>query len=221
MNPVVQGQRQVDRKVNRINRPVLKPILGKEPSVRRPLGQEPPHRRLLRRILIDVAVLVNRRPRRGFVLADEDIHGAVLEPGYTPRFREDVDARDDAPGCLEAVARPMFNDSGVGPVLEVAKHLGVLFGQVDRLILGFLEIPAERRSKEPGGIAEELLVHVEYLFVGPDSDLDYRIERVPVRRSIRARAFLTVSQASTYRLGLYVGSESGAMLSADAIKYSY
>ena len=221
LNPVVQGQRQVDREVNRINRPVVKPILGKEPSVRRPLGQEPPHRRLLRRILIDVSVLVNRCPRRGFVLADEDVHGAVLQAGYAPGFREDVDSSHRAPGRLGAVARPMFDDSGVGPVLEVAEHLGVVLGHVNRLLLGFLKIPTERRSKESGGIAEELLVHVEYLSVGPDSDLDYRIERVPVRSSTRARAFLTVSQASTYRLGLYVGSESDNMLSADTLKCSY
>ena len=215
LKPIIQGQRQVDREVNRINRPVLKPILGKVPSVRRPLGQEPPHRRVLRRILIDVPVLVNRRPRRVFVLADEDVHGAVLQAGYTPRFREDVDASHGAPGRLEPVARPMFDDAGVGPVLEVAKHLGVVLGHVDRLVLGFLEIPAERRSKESGGIAEELLVHVEYPSVGPDSDLDYRIERVPVHRSVRAGPFLTVSHASTYRLGLYVGCRCATMLLAE------
>ena len=215
MNPSIQGQRQVDREVNRKHRPVLKPILGKEPSVRRPLGQEPPHRRPLRRILVEVSVLMNRRPRHGFVFADEDVHGAVLEAGYAPCFRKDVDARHRAPGHLEPVARPMFDDAGVGPVLEVAKHLGVVLGHVDRLVLGFLETPTERRSKEPGGIAEELLVHAEYLSVGPDSDLDYRIERVPVRRSIRAGPFLTVSQASTYRLGLYAGSRSDAMLLAE------
>ena len=220
VNPIVQGQRQVDREVNRINRPVLKPILGKEPSVRRPLGQESPHRRPIRRVLVDVAVLVNRRPRRVFVLADEDVHGAVLQARYTPRFRKDVDSSHRAPGRLQAVARPMLDDTRVGPVLEVAKHLSVVLGHINRLVLGFLKFAPERRSKEPGGIAKELLVHVKHLSVGPDSDLDYGIERVPKARSIRVRAFLTVSQASTYRLGLYVGSRSRTMLSAGTIKYS-
>ena len=63
-------------------------------------------------------------------------------------------------------------------------------------------------------------MHVEFLSEGPDSDLDNRIEGVPIRRSTRAQASLTVSQAPTYRLGLYVGSKSDAMLSADTIKYS-
>ena len=212
VNPGIQGQRQVDRKVNRKDRPVLKPILGQVPSVRRPLGQEPPHRRPLRRILVKVSVVVDGRPRRGFVLADEDVHGAVLQAGDAARLREDVDARHRAPGRLEPVARPMFDDAGVGPVLEVAKNLGVVLGHVDRLVLGFSETPTERRAKEFRGIAEELLVHVEDLSVGPDSDLDDRIERVPVRRLMRARPFLTVSQALTYRLGLYVASRSDSML---------
>ena len=184
MDPIIQGQRQVDRKVNRINGPVLEPILGQEPSVRRPLGQEPPHRRPLRRVLVDVSVIVDGCPGRGLMLADEDVHGAVLQAGDAARFREDVDARHGAPGRLEAVARPMFDDARVGPVLEVAKHLGVVLGHVDRLLLGFLKTPAERSSKESGGVAEEFLVHAEYLSVGPDSDLDYGIERVPVRRSM-------------------------------------
>lgn len=135
------------------------------------------------------------RPRHGLVLADEDVHGAVLQARDAPRLREDVDARYRAPGRLEPVARPVFDDAGVGPVLEVAKHPGVVLGHVDRLVLGFSETPTERRAKESRGITEELFVHVEYLSVGPDSDLDYRIERVPVRRLIRARPFLTVSQA--------------------------
>ena len=180
--------------------------------MRRPLGQELSHRRALRRILVEVSVLVNGGPRRGLVLADEDVHGAVLQAGDAACLREDVDARHRAPGRLEPVARPVFDDASVGPVLEVAKHLAVVLGHVDRLVLRFSETPTEGRAKEFRGIAEELLVHVEDLSVGPDSDLDDRIERVPVRRLIRARPFLTVSQASTYRLGLYVASRSDSML---------
>ena len=137
MNPIIQGQRQVDGEVDRKYRPVLKPILSKVPFVRRPLGQEPPQGRLLRRVLIDVSVLFDRRLIHDFVLADEEVHGAVLQAGYTPRFRKDVDASHRAPGRLEAVARRILNDSGVGPVLEVAKHPGVVLGHVDRLVLGF------------------------------------------------------------------------------------
>ena len=137
LNPLIQGQRQVDGEVDRKYRPVHKPVLGKVPFVRRPLGQEPPHRRLLRRVLIDVSVLVDRRPIHDFVLANQEVHGAVLQARYTPRFRKGVDASHRAPGRLEAVVRRIFNDAGVGPVLEVAKHPGVVLGHVDRLVLGF------------------------------------------------------------------------------------
>ena len=110
----------------------------------------------------------------------------------------------------------MLDDgAGVGPVLEVAEHVGVVVGHVDGLGLGFWELPEERGAEVSPGVAEELLVHVEDLFVGADSDLDNGVERVPVCRSTRARPFLTVSQASTYRLGLYVSPGSESMLLAE------
>ena len=164
---------------------------------------------------------MHRRPGRGLVLADQHVHGAVLEAGDAARLGEDVEAGHGAPGRLEPVAGRVLDGARVGPVLEVAKHLGVVLGQVDRLGLGFVEAAAERGAEVAGGVAEELLVHAEDLLVGPDSDLDDGVERVPACGSTRARPFLTASQASTYRLGLYVSSRSESMLLAEKIKCSY
>ena len=154
------------------------------------------------------------------MLADDNVHGAVLKSRYTSRFCKDVDPRNRAPVHLDEVARLLFNDSGIGPVLKIAEYLGVVLGHLNHLILGLLKVPTECRSKESGGVAEELLVHVEYLSVRPDFDLDDRIERVPVRKSEKERAIFTVSQGPTYRLGLYVSIESDVMLSANIIKCS-
>lgn len=115
------------------------------------------------------------------MLADKDVHGAVLESGYTSRLRKDVDTGDRAPGHLEAVARLLFDDAGVGPILKVAEYLGIILDHFNRLVRGFFKVSAECRSKEAGSVTEQLLVHAEYLLLRPDFNLDDRIKRVPVR----------------------------------------
>lgn len=88
------------------------------------------------------------------MLADEDVHGAVLESGYTSRFCKDVDTGYRAPGHLEAVARLLFDDASVGPILKVAEYLGVVLDHFNRLVRGFLKVAAECRSKEAGSVTE-------------------------------------------------------------------
>lgn len=88
------------------------------------------------------------------MLADKDVDGGVLERRYASRFGEDVDTGQRAPGDLEAVARLLFDGSGVGPVLKVAEYLGVVLGHLNGLLLGFLKVAVERRAKEAGGITE-------------------------------------------------------------------
>ena len=91
VDPVIQGQSQVDGEVDRVKAPVLEPILGQRPPMSGPIRHEPPHRRLLRRVLVHVAIFLDGRARRCRVLADEDVHGRVLERRDASRFREDVD----------------------------------------------------------------------------------------------------------------------------------
>ena len=88
------------------------------------------------------------------MLADKDVHGAVLESRYTSRFCKDVDSGDRAPRHLEADARLLFDDAGVGPILKVAEYPGVVLGHLNRLVLGFLKVPVECCSKEAGRVTE-------------------------------------------------------------------
>ena len=61
LNPIVQGQRQVDDEVDGVNRSVEKPVLGQRSPVCGPLGEEPAKRGLFRGVLVDVAVFFNGR----------------------------------------------------------------------------------------------------------------------------------------------------------------
>ncbi len=133
------------------------------------------------------------------MLANEYVHGDVLECRDTSCFREDVDASQGVPGDFDAVARLLLDDSGVGPVLKIAEYLGIVLNHLNRLVLGFLEVSIECRSKEPRSITEQLLVHAEHLFLGADFDLDDRIKGVPARKL----AIVVVVKDATNRLGLY------------------
>ena len=86
------------------------------------------------------------------MLADDDVHGRVLECRDTSRFREDIDAGQGTP--VDLVAPLRFDDSGVGPILKVTEYLGVVLDQLNRLVLGFLEVAVERGLEEAGSIAE-------------------------------------------------------------------
>ena len=44
VDPVIQGQRQVDGEVDGVDGPVVEPILGQRAPMRGPIGHEPPHR---------------------------------------------------------------------------------------------------------------------------------------------------------------------------------
>lgn len=63
LNPVIQGQRRVDGEVDRVNRPVRKPILVEISSMCSPYGKKPPYRGPLSSVLIDEAVFSYGRTR--------------------------------------------------------------------------------------------------------------------------------------------------------------
>ena len=77
------------------------------------------------------------------MLADDKVHGGVLECRDTSRFCKDVDTSERVPGNVDVIVRLLPEDSGVGPVLEIAEHLGIVLGQLDHLGLGFSEVSLE------------------------------------------------------------------------------
>ena len=77
------------------------------------------------------------------MLADDKVHGRVLECRDTSRFCEDVDTSEGVPRNVDVIVRLLPDDSGVGPVLKVAEHLGIVLSQLDHLVLGFSEFPLE------------------------------------------------------------------------------
>ena len=56
LDPIIQGQREVDSEVDGVDCPIEKPVLGQAPSVCGPIGEKSTHGRLFPRVLIDVAV---------------------------------------------------------------------------------------------------------------------------------------------------------------------
>ena len=88
------------------------------------------------------------------MLADENVHGAVLQPRDAPRFPKDVNTKDCAPGRFKVATRLVLDDACIGPVLKVAEDFWVVLGHFDCLGLGFLKVATECRSKETGGIAD-------------------------------------------------------------------
>lgn len=65
------------------------------------------------------------------MLADESVHGDVLEHRDTTRFCKDVDTSYGVPGDLCGVGWLLFDGPSVGPVLKVTKHLGIVLNHVD------------------------------------------------------------------------------------------
>ena len=117
------------------------------------------------------------------MLANENVDGQVLECRDTARFRKDIDTSQRVRGDLiSGLARPLFDDSSVGPVLEIREYLGIVLNHLDCLVLGLLEVPVQCCLKKPGNITEQLLMHVKKLFLGPDFDLNDRIKGVPMSK---------------------------------------
>ena len=143
LDPLEQGQRQVDDEVERENRPVQKPVLGQRSPVRGPRGQELAKRRAFRRVLVDVAVFFNGRAGRGLVLADENVHGGILKRRDAPHLCKDVEIDQGAPGDFRVVAWLSFDDSSVGPVLEAMEHARIVLGHLNGLSLGLFEVSVE------------------------------------------------------------------------------
>lgn len=156
LNPMIQGQGQVDSEVGRANCPVIKPPLGPNSSVCSPLDGEFSYWKHFRSVLMDVAVFSCRRTQLRLRFTDQDIHGHVLECRDTSRFCKDMDTSQGVPGDRSRVARLLSNVPGVGPVSEVTEHLSVgpQPSQRNCLLLGFLEVSVECRSKEAGNITE-------------------------------------------------------------------
>ena len=140
------------------------------------------------------------------MLANENVDGHVLECRDAARFRKDVDTSQRVRGDLMRLARPLFDDSSVSPVLEMREYFGIVLNHLNCLVLGLLEVPVQCCLKEPGDITEQLLVHVKKLFMGPNFDLNDRIKGVPMQKLAIGTVIVTVTQNLTYRLGLYAAS---------------
>ncbi len=141
------------------------------------------------------------------MLANENVDGHVLECRDAARFRKDIDASQRMRGDLiSGLARPLFDDSSVDPVLEIREYFGIVLNHLNCLVLGLLEVPVQCCLKEPGNITEQLLMHVKKLFLGSDFDLNNRIKGVPMQKLAVRTVIVTVIQNSTYGLGLYAAS---------------